>query len=85
MGHEPPALQARPQLNETELLYWDIYQELHAGRQSNGFGYNVIALRDILDMADMYEIQHHESRLSLIRVIRAMDRTYLEQVAKKNG
>ena len=79
-------MQARPKLNETELFYWDVYQELSAGRTNNGFGPNPFALRDILDIADLYELRSVESRRDLVRFMRAMDRTYLEQVAKKpNG
>ena len=80
-----PALQSRPLLNETELLYWDVYHDLHAGRQSNGFGPCPLSLGDCLAMADLYAVRSDDAKRDLVRIMRAMDRTYFEQLAKKNG
>lgn len=72
----PPALEARPVLDHEEILYWDIYQELHNGRGTNGFGHAALAFRDIIEMANIYGLDTAEQRLDLLRVIRAMDREF---------
>lgn len=78
-------MQARPKFTETELLYWDAYQDLHAGRQSNGFGHCNLSTGDILAVADLYEVRSPDARHDFMRVMRAMDRTFFSELAKKHG
>ncbi len=79
----PPALEARPILDATEILYWEIYQELHAGRGTTGFGQANLAFRDIIEMANIYGLYSAEQRLDLLRMIRALDRTFFTLASDK--
>lgn len=79
----PPALAARPILDATELLYWEIYQELHAGRGTNGFGHASLAFRDIIEMANIYGLDTPDQRLDLLRMIRALDRSFFTLASEK--
>lgn len=80
----PPALEARPVLDHEELLYWDIYQELHSSRGTNGFGHASLAFRDIIEMANIYGLDSSEQRLDLLRVMRALDRTFFILMSEKS-
>ena len=80
----PPALEARPVLDQEESLYWEIYQELHSGRGTNGFGQSNLSFRDIIEMANIYGLDSSEQRLVLLRIMRALDRTYFLLVSEKS-
>lgn len=36
-------------------------------------------------MADLYALRCHDAKLDLVRVMRAMDRTFFSELAKKHG
>lgn len=82
-GKVPTAVATRPQLDLLEARYWDAFQVLHAGRGSTGFGPAPVLLSEVLAYATIMEIDDPEDRRDLMHIIRAMDRSYIEQASKK--
>lgn len=82
-GVVPTAIKERPTLDPTERPLWEAFHVLHASRASTGFGPGAIALSEIQAYAELMEIPAGEDRQELMRVIRTIDRTYLDLVSKK--
>ncbi len=53
------------------------------GRPSTGFGPGAILLSELSAYADIMQIATGDDRQDLMRLVRAMDRSYLDHVSKK--
>lgn len=72
------AVETRPQLHRDALEYWEAFQVLHVSRANTGFGPGPILLSEIVAYTELMEIPMGEEQRQYMRLIRAMDRAYLD-------
>lgn len=77
------AVKEQPKLDIVEQFYWEAFIMLHLSRPSTGFGPGPIPLTEIKAFTELMEIPKGDDLYDFVRVVRKMDRAYLEQVTKK--
>lgn len=82
-GKPNARLATRPRLVSDGAQYWEAYWDLSSGRQFNEAGLQPFSPADILAYVDLSGIPRGEPAILLGRMVRAMDRAYLNWAAKK--
>lgn len=82
-GIIPNALATRPSVRPECQQYLEAFFTLSASRSSNGYGLNPVTIGEIKDYALMLDLDREEA-LKLLRVVQAMDSSFLEYIAEKN-
>lgn len=75
-------MKTRPVLDIVEAQFWEAFHTLHLSRASTGLGPGAIPLSEIRAYADLMQMPPGDVQQEFMRVMRAMDRAYLEQVTR---
>jgi hypothetical protein len=81
---KPAPLLARPKLQPQDMRYLRAYQTIEDGRTGGVGGPNPIPLSDISAYCDLAGIDKASERLKYLRLVRRLDRAYLEHWAEKH-
>ena len=80
-GKPAPALENMPELYEDLQDVWEGFWQLHRCRQY-GFGPCPLAVREILAMAELYDIRA-EDRMEYFELIKGLDQEWLQWTAEQ--
>jgi hypothetical protein len=86
-GVKPAPLLTRPKLKYQDVEYFEAYEALASGRPPGFTGPGAIPVSEILAYVNLVGIASRDARLKYLRLIQAMDQTYLTFVveAQKNN
>lgn len=83
-GKAPPPLLSRPRLQKGDFDYLSAWQLLDEGRPSGMAGPGAISISEIEAYCNLMGIASRNERLKYLRLIRRLDRVYLETWAEKH-
>lgn len=82
-GKPNARLASRPRLKNDGLIFWEAFWDISSGRQFNEAGLQPFSAADILAYVDLSGTPRGEPAILLGRMVRAMDRAYLNWAANK--
>ncbi len=83
MGTLPKALLSEPELYEDLEPVWAAFEDLHRSRGTLDGKQQAIAWTEIRAYLDVRGIRDEEEKAELMRLVIALDNSYLEHVRKK--
>lgn len=78
----PYSLAEKPELFLHLTLVWIIFTLVRNCRTITEFGIGAIALADVRAMLDEFEVEDADIRIEYIQLLQALDRVYIEHLAK---
>lgn len=84
-GRVPPPMLSRPKLQKGDYEYLSAWQTLDEGRPSGMAGPSAISIAEIESYCNLVGINTKAERLRYLRLLRRLDRVYLEHWAEKRA
>ncbi len=80
---DSPSLAAQPVIGPIEEFVWEMFWTLHASRQVGMHGYQAVPVGEVMAYCAIAGIADSTERMTLLRLVQAMDRELLDVIVKK--